>query len=68
MSDKNLVMLGFKYLQKKNGINEKYKVLEQAWIIEHMDCFHFSQITNKNAQFPFKNLQFSTFTMFSLHS
>ena len=30
--------------------------------------FHFTQITDKNLQFPFKNWWFSTFTTFSLHS
>ena len=30
--------------------------------------FHFTQITDKNLQFPFKNWRFSTFTTFSLHS
>ena len=35
---------------------------------KHTDCFHFTQITDKNLQFPFKNWRFSSFTMFLLHS
>ena len=34
----------------------------------HTDYFHFTQITDKNSQFYFRNWRFSTFTMFSLHS
>ena len=36
-------------------------------VIEHTDYFHFTQITDKNLQFSFKNWQFSTFTTFLLH-
>ena len=36
--------------------------------IEHTEFFHFTQITEKKLQFPFKNWQFPTFTSFSLHS
>ena len=43
------------------------KVIEQGRVIEHSDCFHFTQINNKNLQFPFKNGQFSTFTTVLLH-
>ena len=35
--------------------------------MEHTDCFHFPQITNKNSKFTFRRLQFSTFTTSSLH-
>ena len=31
-------------------------------------CFHFTQITDKNLQFPFKNWQFSRLTRFLFHS
>ena len=44
------------------------KVLEQGRVTEHTDSFHFTQITDKNLQFPFENERFSTFTTFSVHS
>ena len=67
MSHKKLAILEFMYLQKKNGRSKLKKVLEQGRVIDHTDCFHFTQTTHKNSQFPIKNWPFSTFTMFSLH-
>ena len=66
ISDENLVILKFKYLQSrtKNGRNKLYlKSARTHWLFSF-----YTQITDKNSQFPFKNWRFSTFTTFSLHS
>ena len=69
MSDKNLVILEFKYLQNKIWQKQAVKTASYLQlVIEHNDYFHFTQITDKNLQFSFKNWQFSMFTAFSLHS
>ena len=65
---KNLPHLNLNISRTKNGIKKLWKTLEQGRYIEHMDCFHFTQITGKNLQFPFKYWQFSRFTTFSFHS
>ena len=65
MSDKNLVILEFKYLQNKIWQKQAVKTASYLQlVIEHNDYFHFTQITDKNLQFSFKNWQFSMFTAF----
>ena len=67
MSDENLAILEFKYLQNKKW----YKKAAKSARIKKSHrtyYFHFTQITDKNSQFSFKNWRFSTFTTFSLHS
>ena len=62
MSDKNLAIIEFKYhlnkVVKSTKIKKSYRIY----------YFHFTQITDKNSQFSFKNWRFSTFTTFLLHS
>ena len=67
MSNKNLVILEFKYLQNKKWY--KYAV-KTARIKKRYRTyyFHFTPITDKNSQFSLKYWWFSTFTMLSLHS
>ena len=65
---KNLPCLNLNISRTKNGINKLKEVLEQGRVIEYTDCFHFTQLTDKNLQFPFKSWRFSTFTTFLLHS
>ena len=64
---KTLSYLNLNISRTKNSRNKLQKVLEQRRVIEHTDYSHFTQITDKNLQFSFKNWQFSTFTTFSLH-
>ena len=52
---KNLSYLNLNISRTKNGRNKLQKALEQCRVTEHTDCFHFTQITDKNSQFPFKN-------------
>ena len=57
MSDKKLIILGFKYLQNKKKCKQAVKstrTRKSYWTY----YFHFTQITDKNLQFPFKNWQF----------
>ena len=68
LPDEKLTILEFKYLQNKKWYKQAIKVLEQGRVIKHTNRFHFTQITNKNLQFPFTNWRFSTFTTFSLYS
>ena len=67
MSEKNLVMLEFKYLQTKKWQKQAVKSarVKKSYRTYY---FHFTQITDKNSQFSFKNQRFSTFTTFSHHS
>ena len=67
MSDKNHVILEFKYLQNKKWQKQAVKSarIKTSYRTYY---FHFTQLTDKNWQFSFKNWQFSTFTMFLLHS
>ena len=66
MSDKNHVILEFKYLQNKKWQKQAVKSarIKTSYRTYY---FHFTQLTDKNWQFSFKNWQFSTFTMFLLH-
>ena len=41
-------MLEFKYAQNKKQVVKRR-------VKEHTGCFHFTQIIDKNLQFPFKN-------------
>ena len=64
---KNLSYLNLNISRTKNGKNKLQKLIEQGRVIELTDCCHFTQKTEKNLQFPFKNGQFLTFTIFFLH-
>ena len=67
ISDENLVILKFKYLQNKKWQKQAVKSarIKKSYRTYY---FHFTQITDKNSQFSFKNQRFSTFTTFSHHS
>ena len=57
MSNERLVILEFKYLHRtKHSRNKLQKVLEKGRVIKLTDCFHFTQITEKNSQFPLQKL------------
>ena len=67
MSNENLIILEFKYLQNKKWQKQAAK---SARVMKSYRTyyFHFTEITDKNLQFSFKNWRFSTFTTFLLHS
>ena len=64
---KTLSYLNLNISRTKNGRNKLQEVLEWRRVIEHTDCFHLTQITDKNSQFPLRNWWLSTFTTFLLH-
>ena len=63
---KNLLYLNLNISRQKMVEISCKKYQNKEELQKHTDCFHITQITDKNMQFTFKKLRFSTFTTFSL--